>query len=280
MKPGSTALQALENITLPTLPSVMERLNALLEDPEVGTREVGAAVAQDAPLSARVLRIANSAAYGLRERVLSAEHASAVLGMRELRSIALAASVMGQFEHLEAGAFDLNHLWKHAILVAQTARALGKASDAVCELSPDELYTVGLVHDLGQVVLLEHFSDAFLEAVQRSKDEGRTLDEVELEMLGFTHAEVGARIALRWNLPPALVSAVQYHHGPAEEIEAEPVVALVDLANRLAERAAEGDREGALATLDDERAELLEISNSDFEKVVETALESWGTIEV
>jgi len=280
MKPGSTALQALENISLPTLPSVMARLNALMADPDVGTREIGAAVAQDAPLTARVLRIANSAAYGLRERVLSAEHASAVLGMRELRTIAMAASVMGQFDHLEAGAFDLNHLWKHAILVARTARALGKVSGAVSELSPDELYTVGLVHDLGQVVLLEHFSESFLEAVRRSKEEDRSLEEVEVEVLGFSHAEVGARIALRWNLPPALVSAVQYHHGPEEEIEAEPVVALVDLANRLAERAAAGDREGALATLDDARAELLELSSSDFEEAVDEALEAWGTIEV
>jgi len=187
---------------------------------------------------------------------------------------------MGQFAHLEPGDFDLARLWKHNILVARTCSALAKAAGKRSGLSAEEYYTCGLLHDLGQVVLLEHRSERFLEAVQRAADEDRPLFEVEQEVLGFSHAEVGARIALRWNLPEVLVSAVQYHHGPQDEIEAEPAVALVDLANRAADRAAEGDREGALATLDDERAEMLGLDTDAFERVVDDALAAWPGIEV
>jgi putative nucleotidyltransferase with HDIG domain len=280
MRPGSTALGLLEEVTLPSLPSVLERLNALLEDPDVGTREVAAVIAQDAPIATRVLRIVNSAAYGLRERVLSTEHAAAVLGMRELRNVATQASVIGQFSHVDAKDFDLRGLWKHAILCARTSAAIAKASSDCGELAPEDSYTLGLLHDVGQVVLLEHFTDRFLEAARRAAVEGRELAELERELLGFSHAEVGARIALRWRLSPVLVSAIQYHHGPAEELEADPAAAIVDLANRVCHAVAAGNRGAAIDALDEARSELLGLGADDHETVVDDALAAWPTIEV
>ena len=84
-------------LNLPTLPLIVAKINTLVDDPEVGTREIGQAVSEDAPIAAQVLRIANSALYGLRAKVLSTEHATAILGVRQLRNIALQASVIKRF---------------------------------------------------------------------------------------------------------------------------------------------------------------------------------------
>ncbi len=280
MSQGPSPLALIDRLALPTLPSVVQRMNSLLADPDVGTREIGAVLANDPAMAAQVLRIANSASMGLRERVLSTEHAAAVLGMRALRNIALQASVIGQYDHLEGGAFDLRRLWKHSILVAQLCQSLASVCSGDLELAPEEFYTVGLLHDLGQVVLLEAVPDDFLECVAASRRDDKPLHELEEAAFGFGHAELGARIAMRWSLPGTMVSAIQFHHGPEEEVQAEPAVALVELANRVADAASQGSQPAALACLDRERAELLGIDPKGFFAAVQQAIEAWPTIEV
>jgi HD-like signal output (HDOD) protein len=118
-------------VELPTLPQVVAKINALVEDPDVGVREIGAAVAEDAPIAAKVLKIANSAYFGLREKVISTEHATAVLGIRMLRTVAMQASVLRQYDHVTGGSdFDCRHLWKHAILTGQVSAALASRCKA------------------------------------------------------------------------------------------------------------------------------------------------------
>ena len=269
-----------DNITIPTLPAVVQRINALLEDPNAGTREVGAEIAKDAPLSTRVLRIVNSAAYGLRQRVVSTEQASAVLGMKALRNLALQASVIGKYEHLEGTDFDLESLWKHSILTGQTCANMARKSGASLDLGPDELYTCGLLLDIGQLVLLDHATEPYLAAVTRAKQEARPLHEVEEEVLGFTHAEIGARLALRWGLPTEVVSAVQFSHGPEDEVEADPVVGLVELANRVCEAVIAGQHQAALLAMDETRAADVGLSSEAFEAIVEGAFEALTQIQV
>jgi HD-like signal output (HDOD) protein len=269
-----------DNITIPSLPSVLERINALLEDPNAGTREVGAEIAKDAPLSTRVLRIANSAAYGLRQKVVSTEQAAAVLGMKALRNLAMQASVIGKYEHLADSGFDLDLLWRRSILTAQTCSSLARKVSAPLGLGADEFYTCGLLIDIGQVVLLDHMTDDYLAAVRRARSEGRPLDEVEQDVLGFTHAEIGARLALRWGLPSEVVSAIQFSHGPADEVEAEPTVGLVELVNRLSEAVLAEDREAALAALDDQRAAELGLAAEAYAQGVDEAFEAVAGIEL
>src|SRR5690349_5332565 len=104
------------NIRLPTQPAVMRKLSGLLEDPDAGARDVGQLVAEDVALSAKVLRIANSSYYGLRERCLAPQQAASVLGMKVLRNVVMQAAVMKQYEHLQGGTFDVDELWRHSIL--------------------------------------------------------------------------------------------------------------------------------------------------------------------
>jgi HD-like signal output (HDOD) protein len=269
-----------DNVSIPTLPSVVARINALLEDENSGTREIGAEIAKDAPLSTRVLRIANSAAYGLRQRVVSPDQACAVLGMRALRNLVLQASVIGQYEHLQGSDFDLQALWLHSILCAQVCQSLARQSGSKSGLPPEEFYTCGLLLDIGQVVLLDHAAEDYLLSVRRARQEGRPLHAVEQELLGFSHAEIGARVALRWGLAGEVVSSIQFHHGPEDEIDAEPAVGLVELGNRLADCVLVGDRAAALGTWTEARGAQLGLERSRYATLVDQAFEALPRITV
>lgn len=270
-----------DNVQIPSLPSVVARINALLENPDAGTREIGAEIAKDAPLTTKILRVVNSAAYGMRTKVVSTEQASAVLGMRALRNLVLQVSVIGQFKHLEASDFNLKGLWRHGILTAQLSQNIATLARIKKSLEPEEYYTCGLLHDLGQVLLLDYVGDEYIKVVKKAKTERRELHEVEEEMLGFSHAEIGARVALRWGLPGEIVSAVQFHHGPQDEIEAEPTVAIVDLANRVAHMILdEGHRELAARAMDADREAFLRIDRDAFCEAVEFAADIVSSIEV
>jgi HD-like signal output (HDOD) protein len=270
-----------ENVTLPTLPQVVAKINSLVEDPDVGTREIGQAVAEDAPIAAKVLKIANSAYYGLREKVLSTEHASAVLGVRQLRNIALQASVISQFEHLESHPdFDIDGLWRHSILTGQVCSELAKRCRARIGLAPDEFHVIGLLHDMGKILLLEGLGEQYLAAVTQAKQSGTDLFEAEEEVLGFNHAHVGSLIAATWGLPAAVVSAIQFHHGPETDMRKDPVANLVAHANHMTHAVAEGDLDAAAAAFDQATMRALGLRPADIEECVELAVEMLPHIEL
>jgi putative nucleotidyltransferase with HDIG domain len=271
----------LESVTIPTLPSVVQRINQMLLDPEVGLREIGAEVAKDAPIATKVLRIANSAFYGLRERVLSTEHASCVLGMRVLKNIVMQASVIGQFKHLDGGdGFDVEALWRHAILSAEVSQRLAQQCRCDLGLLPEEFHTAGLLHDVGQVVLLDNRPEDFLRVIKLSLDLGVELHMAEREIFGFDHATIGSRVAERWGLPALLVAAIGRHHRPIEELANEPGVALIAVSNALCEVVPTGDEQASLATWNPKAGAILKLEQSAYNKVAQEALKRYPTIEI
>ena len=270
-----------DNVTIPTIPEVVLRINQLTQDPDAGMRELGELVAEDAPLSSKVLRIANSSFYGLRQRVMSTEHATAVLGARALRNIVLQASVIQQYEHLHGqDGVDLTQLWRHSILCAQLSRRLVGRVSARIDLAPEEVYTCGLLHDIGKVVLLDCMTDRYLEAVADSRRRGVPLHESEAHVLGFDHTEVGALIAERWGLPEGVARSIRKHHADAATIEQDTQVALIHVANTVAAAVARDEELAAddLVTPGIRRA--LGLDELLLEEIVETAREAWAEIEV
>lgn len=267
------------DIEIPSIPDVVARISALANDPDAGVREIGELVAQDAPLSSRVLRIANSAFYGMRLRVVSAEHAAAVLGAQALRNIVLQTSVMSHYEHLSrVEGFDVGQLWKHSIHTAQLSKQLGRQCSDHVEMSPEELYTCGLLHDLGKVVVLDALTEQFLFAVREAERSGRELPVCEREVLGYDHTEVGALVAVRWGLPDGVIHTVRDHHGPIENACADPATAVVFTANRVSHAAA---TPGApLPPLVSEIGEVLALGEAEYEAFAGAAAESWAEVEL
>lgn len=241
--------QALGNqVNIPTLPAVVQRINRMMADPEVGLRDLGREIAKDAPIATKVLRIANSAFYGLREKVVSTEHAASVLGLRVLKNIVLQASVIAQFEHLaKQGGFDLDAQWNHSIQTARLAQELTRASGQEFALGPDEFYSCGLLHDIGKVVLLDNLTKDYLVVIEKARKAGAPLFETEDEELGFDHAAIGARVAERWGLPQVLVNAIGRHHEPIMNlVREEPAAAVVAAANTISHRLEENAEVEAL----------------------------------
>jgi putative nucleotidyltransferase with HDIG domain len=270
-----------ENIKLPTLPRVVAKINALIDDPAVGVREIGSAVAEDAPTAARVLKIANSAYFGLRERVLTTEHATAVLGMRMLRTVAMQASVISRFEYLESSNdFDLEALWKHAILTGQVCSAIVKRSRTKLGISPDEAHVIGLLHDIGKVLMLEAMPEPFLAAMRAARAGEGPEHACEERAMGFDHAQVGAMVASYWGLPRTVPDAIQHHHDLREALARNGTPALVALANLLVHEVEQQDPVAAEAAIDESAQVKLGIGQDDVAQVVQFATRTLSLIEV
>lgn len=241
---------ASKSLNIPTLPVVVQKLRELIADPRSGAAEIGRLVSQDPPLAAKVLKIANSAFYGLAQRTVSTEQACTVLGLRVLRNVVLQAAVMTRYEHLGGRGFDLDGLWRHSQLVAQLSHHLARVARAHLGLTPEEVQACGLLHDLGKVVLLESLGDEYLKILELSASQGMPMHLAEKRILGFDHTDVGALVAVQWGLPSAVAAVIQYHHGPREAVAANPAVALVANANLVVQRTEAGNLVAAAGTLD------------------------------
>lgn len=267
------ALQSLgSRLVLPSPPDVVVRINAMIADRSCGPQEIGRVVGSDPALAARVLSTANSSFYGLQEPVQSAEQAATVIGVRSLRNIAMQASIAQRYEHLEGNPdLDVREVWQHAERCAQLAQLLGAASRKDLELAPDEFYTCGLLHDIGKVALLESLGESYLELLRAARMGRSTLHHQEQERLGFTHVDVGALVAARWNLPPAVALSIAYHHGPKERVLEFPAVAVVALADQLAYRADLADFDTVGRKLAEVAQSVLAVTPAAFQRVVEAA---------
>ena len=238
------------NLNVPTLPTVVHRLAELIEQPDTGPCEVGALINEDPPLAGKVLRIANSTFYGLAEPCTSVEKACSVLGLKLVHAMILQASVIAQFEHLRELGLDLGRLWRHSVLVGRVCSILARGSKSVAVPSPDEAYLAGLLHDVGQVVLLDALREKYVVIHQQAAVQSLPLVMVERRELGTTHADIGAAVVNAWKLSNSVRIGVQLHHGRREADFLVPAACLTIKANLLVDRVCMGNPESALELLD------------------------------
>lgn len=199
---------------LPFSPEVLRRLFVQTGNGSLASLEdVGETLSTDQGLTTRILSLANSAYYGLQAEVKAVPRAAAVLGMAEIRNIVLTLGVNGLTGKYKMPAeFDLCKYWTHQFMVAMVAKEL---SHMVGVGNPDNLFTVGLLHDIGKLITaLKRPKD--WEAIQEIAEDGEMSDsEAEEEYWGLDHAVVGALVLKSWNLPADLVEPVNWHHAPA-----------------------------------------------------------------
>ncbi|MFT5081192.1 MAG: HD-like signal output (HDOD) protein, partial [Planctomycetota bacterium] len=195
MKTAKAQRPSKQTLKIPSLPTVVLKLNTLVRDPDVGVVEIGQELAKDPDLSTRVLRIANGAAFGLKSPVLDPVHAASILGLQRLAPIILQAGTKSLFgkgkKKIEE---DLARHWRHSILVAQIARDLGRRCKNPDIMGPEELYTCGLLHDMGKAVFWDNKPNKYKRCNDLAMESGRDLMDVETEIMGANHAQVGAKI--------------------------------------------------------------------------------------
>ncbi|HTQ60226.1 MAG TPA: HDOD domain-containing protein [Candidatus Solibacter sp.] len=202
---------------LPTLPNYVMDLNALLSSPTVDLKKVGKVIRTDPSLSAQVLRLCNSALFGLRRRVLSIEQAAILLGTERLRTLVLTCSLM-QFAGKRVPSTLMVSFWQHSFLTALLSERIARQVDY---FEKEQAYLCGLLHDIGQlplsILVLEE------EAKKRRLPPENWLDNVllEREYFGMDHCKVGRWMAVAWNFMPSYVDVFEHHHAP-ERAEHDP----------------------------------------------------------
>lgn len=221
-------LLALLSKGLPTLPSYLLDLNALLSSPTVDLRKVGKVIRTDPSLSAQVLRLCNSALFGLRRRVLSIEQAAVFLGTERLRTLVLTCAVM-QFAGKHVPVKSLLGFWQHSFLTALLSERVARVLDYP---EKEQAYLGGLLHDIGQLPLWMMVMEEA--AKQRALPPENWPDNflLEREFFGMDHGKVGRWMAVSWNFMPSFMDVFEHHHDP-ENAQHDPyLVAIVAAADQ------------------------------------------------
>jgi len=214
---------------LPALPAAAYRLTRIIQDPDCRLKDVVDTIRFDSSVTAQLLRICNSAYYGLARRIVAVEDAVRLLGMSKVVQLALAAHARSLLSGTQAGyGLQAGALWMHSVGVALASQKIAQRS---CGSAAATLFTAGLLHDIGKIVLNEHLADAYVRVAARVVEEGLSFPDAEMAELGFTHAELGARVAERWQLPEEIVRSIRYHHTPSQLEPADPIVDAVHAAD-------------------------------------------------
>lgn len=225
---------------LPALPEAVQRVLALLNKSESRVADIAHSMSLDPGLTGRVLRLVNSASFGFQRTIASVPHALAILGFNAIRSLVLSAGVMKAFGKVGRSGLDAKTFWGHSLSVAFLSRWLARRL-RMSEAVQDEVFSAGMMHDIGKLILDIYASDDYARAIiDHKKSHGLISDAgpciaCEREQLQLDHSEIGAALAARWQLPERLQRCIREHHEPPVEPAGEDdrLVLLCALANQM-----------------------------------------------
>jgi HD-like signal output (HDOD) protein len=219
---------------LATLPGVVHRVLGLLQNPHVEMLEVAGVIEGDPAISIRLLRLVNSAFFGLSTKVSSVHKALITLGVKNVQKIIITASILEKFKGISQQ--DAEEYWRHSLLTSRWTKRLLELQLQRGEILEDG-GMAGLLHDTGRLAIWQFFAEANAE-VQKLVKGGRNAEEAEREVLSMPHSEIGAFLFQIWNFPAHLLQASCYHHTPFEELgrvkDLQPTTPFVSAACRLA----------------------------------------------
>lgn len=268
---------------IPTIPEAALAVVRLSNDVHANASAIADKISHDQSLTARVLRLSNSAYYGLPRQITSLQDAVIMLGMKTVRHLALVASTFPWLVQPRKGyGLEPHALWTHSIAVSIGAQMIG---DRTRKFSTDEAFTAGLLHDLGKIILNMWMEDKVAAMVERSLSEKIPFNLLERETLGFDHCEAGAYLAERWNLPESLILAIRYHHSPDDCDPPSLLVDAIHVADAISMSLGYGlGGDGLCYQLSDAAVERLGLSSeqidlltSDIVPAIDNALNIYGT---
>ena len=213
---------------LPTLPEVLSRVSSVVNDPTSSAEDLAEVIATDFALSAKILKIANSPAYGFSRRVSDIQHAITLIGFKETQTLAISVSVLDQLNY--GPEFEVRSYWKHSLSCATLAKLISLNLKVG---GTESAFVSGLLHDMGKVILARETSEKSGGAPLLRSTTGMTTLEAEEKLFGITHAEAGYLLAEHWLLPTVVSDAIRYHHLPERESTPKAPTSIVFLANAL-----------------------------------------------
>jgi putative nucleotidyltransferase with HDIG domain len=202
-------LKSIRNI--PAFPAAALKVMKLIDDPDFSIADVVDVVQYDQAIAANILRICNSAYFGLRYKVETVRDAVMRLGQENVIRAVQAAGVSSFYKNKKGYGLDATKLWEHSVGVALMSQILSRR---FYNCDDSRLYTTALLHDIGKVVMGEFVDQSFLKIYDLVSTRGISFLEAEEEVIGISHADLGGKIATQWNFPADMRDAIMYHHRP------------------------------------------------------------------
>jgi putative nucleotidyltransferase with HDIG domain len=259
---------------LPSLPEIYLRVSEQLEDESSTVQKIGDTVQNDPAITTRVLKMVNSAYYGMPNEVASVSQAVSLLGRERLKHILIGSVLRGVFSEQENPAFSMQVFWQHSIKTAIIARQLATQISTIKEA--ESMFTAGLLHDIGKLLLFNKLPDRMLAAEEYMIQKRVDVLSAELSQVGVTHTAVGEALMDHWGLPQLLIDCTRNHHEVVHDGPNRDATHLIYLANCLSTYVPPLDEQETQNILDD-------IENWDFacqhaDDMVFEVMESLGMI--
>jgi len=258
-----------DTVELASLPNVVMRAMEVLNHPHTSASAIGEIIGEDPALTARLLRIVNSAFYGFPSRIDTISRAITIVGTLELTDLILGSSAIQVFYRLPNQLINMQGFWEHSLYSGVVARVLARYLRAP---NTERCFVMGLLHDIGSLVLYRQQPDLARRALQLAIEKSQPLHRAEEQVFGFHHGEVGAELMRAWSLPDSFVEIARHHHQPslAERYRLETAtIHLADVITGMAHSTASGTRQ--VAALEPGAWELTGLSVDIMEPVVAEA---------
>ncbi len=238
---GSLAIKIARSENLPVLPQVVTAVLKLADDPSAGPKDMERVIERDPAISGKILRVSNSAHYGM-GNVTTIARAISLLGVSLMRSLVIGVAyqqiISGKQQAIN---FDKTEFWRHSLGVAAASKLLAKMR---MPERAEDAFGIGMMHDIGYLVMDKFCPNEFDVAVDLAKSQHMSLVQAERQVLGFDHAEVGGILAEKWALPSLMRNGIRFHHEPTMDTSTFDLTCIITLANYLAHTAGLGNNDG------------------------------------
>lgn len=199
------------SIDLASPPLVYERLMEVINHPRGGAADVAYVIREDTALTARLLKVVNSAFFSFPRRIDTVSQAVTVVGTTQVRDLALATSVVTLFKDIPGDLLDMDGFWRHSLACGVAARVLAGLRR---EGNVERYFVSGILHDVGKLVMCLRAPGPLRQIMEEAREGEALLQEIEGRVLGFDHAQVGEALLDLWNMPANLRETVRFHHSP------------------------------------------------------------------
>ncbi len=260
---------------LPSLPAIVTKLIQVVNSPESSADDAAKLIEKDPGLTSKMIRLANSAFYGIPRSISSVSSAVVILGFNTIRSLVLSASVMKMFAGSQQPALDKEKFWRHSISTAMAAKIIVRHFINVRMMDPESAFCAGILHDIGKLIFNEYMSKEYVEVTAFAEKNNSSLFDAETKVLGINHAAIGKVISDKWALPLDLEYTLVHHHEPGSADQLNELVATINYADLLAHEAGASlwENEPVYVAKNNYRS-ILNVSDADHERIFQMLLDS------
>jgi putative nucleotidyltransferase with HDIG domain len=200
-----------EDTQLSTLPDIYTQINDIISRPQSSAHEIADVVGKDTNLSARLLKIVNSAFYGYPAKIDTLSRAVNIVGTKQISLLAIGINLVTLFKRIPATVIDMKSFWQHSILCGINARIIAGYKNIQ---NTERLFVAGLLHDIGRLLMYNHVPEKCLDVIASARKRRELLYRIEKEVFEYDHAGIGGLLLAKWKLPVSLENTVRSHHNP------------------------------------------------------------------